>query len=89
MKYKGELCPNIQDKLEKLKIKVRNCFYTFAGKKKYEVDFYSTQHVVDLITNTCSYRMWDLLGIPCNHIISTIYANREKSKNYVHAHFSK
>ena len=89
LKYKGEPCPNIQDKLETLKNESRNCFCTFAGDKKFEVDFYSTQHVVDLIGKTCSYRMWELLGVPCNHAIAAIFANREKPEVYVHAYFSK
>ena len=89
LKYKGKLCPNIQDKLEKLKIEARNCFCTLAGEKKYEVDFYSTQHVVDLIGKTCSCRMWELSGVPCNHAIAAIFANREKPEAYVHAYFLK
>ena len=87
-KYKGLLCPNIQDKLEKIKIDARNCFCTCAGEKKYEVDFYSTQNVVDLNNKSCSCRMWDLSGIPYKHAISAIYANKEKPESYVHAYYS-
>ena len=89
LKYKGELCPNIQDKLETLKIESRNCFFTFTGDKKFELDFYSTRHVVDLIGKTCSCRMWKLSYVPCNQAIAAIFANIEKPEAYVHAYFSK
>ena len=45
--------------------------------------------MVDLKTNTCSCRMWDLLEIPCNYAISAIYANKERPEDYVHVYFLK
>ena len=83
-KYRGDICPNKQAELEYRKMDSRNCFPTPAGHMKYKVDYYSTQCVVNLAEKTCSYRMWDLPGLPCKYAISAIYANREKPETYVH-----
>ena len=57
LKYKGNVCPNVQDKMEKLKMESRNCFCTSAGDLKYEVDYYDTQSYVNLTDKTCSCRV--------------------------------
>ena len=77
-KYRGDICPNAQETLEKAKYESRNYFCTPAGQMKYEVHYYSTSSVVDLSTRSCSYKVWDLTGIPYKHAVSTIYTNREK-----------
>ncbi|CAH9126317.1 unnamed protein product [Cuscuta epithymum] len=82
-KYKGNICPNKQDLLEKFKFESRNCFSTPVGDNLFEVDFYDTSHVVNLRDKTCTCRRWDLNGIPCKHGVSAIYANREKLEDYV------
>ncbi|KAF2325306.1 hypothetical protein GH714_026317 [Hevea brasiliensis] len=48
LKYKGDICPNAQDTLEKLKFESKNCFCTPAGERRHEVDFYDTNNVVNL-----------------------------------------
>ena len=88
-RYRGDICPAVQDKLEKLKYESRNCFCTPAGQLKYQVDYYSTQASVNLVERTCSCRMWDITGVPCKHAISAIYANRELPEAYVHKYFLK
>ena len=89
LKYRGNICPNVQDKLELLKIESRNYFCTPAGNLKYEVDYYNTQCSVNLGDRTCTCRMWDLNGIPCRHAISAIYANRQVPEDFVHKFFFK
>ena len=64
-RYEGHICPTIQDKLEKIKVEARNCFPSWAGDIKFEVDCYDTTHVVVLEARTCGCRTWDLIGIPC------------------------
>ena len=54
--YRGELCPNAQEILEKHKVESRNYFCTLAGERKYEVDFGDTRNVVNLAKRTCSCR---------------------------------
>ncbi|KAL7179781.1 hypothetical protein ACSBR1_043062 [Camellia fascicularis] len=85
----GSICPTVQQKLESNKENARNCFASFVGDLKFEVDYYDTTHVVDLRARTCGCRDWDLTGIPCKHAISCIYLNREKPEAYVHNYFNK
>ncbi|XP_028055287.1 uncharacterized protein LOC114259468 [Camellia sinensis] len=88
-KYNGEICPNIHDKLEKLKMESRNCFATWCGQLEFEVDHFQRRYIVDLSTRTCSCRRWDLSGLPCSHGISVIQINLEQSEAYVHEYYSK
>ncbi|KAL7175189.1 hypothetical protein ACSBR2_028902 [Camellia fascicularis] len=88
-KYTGEICPNIVKDLEALKVQARNCFATYCGDKKFEVDCGDTTHIVDLEERKCSCRMWDLSGIPCKHAVSSIFVQREKPEDYMHPYYSK
>ena len=83
-KYTGKVCPNIQDKLEKLKYESIPFSATPAGSFRYEVDNGHERHVVDLVKKACSCRLWDLIGLPCKHGISAIVKNLEKVEEYVH-----
>ena len=74
-KYGGSLCLNIQDKLEKLKMESRSFSIMSSGQFKYEVDNDYERHVVHLIKKECTYRIWDLIGIPCKHGVAAIYKN--------------
>ena len=56
-KYAREVCPNIQDKLEKLKLEWIPFCATPSGRLMYEVDNNCKRHVVDLTNRTCSCRM--------------------------------
>ena len=88
-KYTGKVCPNIQDKLEKLKHDSIPFSATPAGSFMYEVDNGHERHVVDLAKKACSCRIWDLTGLPCKHGISAIVKNLEKVEDYVHPCYLK
>lgn len=62
--YRGELCPNAQEILEKHKVESRDYFCTPTSERRYEVDFGDARNMVELSKNTCSCRYWDLTGIP-------------------------
>ena len=83
-KYTGKVCPNIQDKLEKLKHESIPFSATPTGSLMYDVDNGRERHVVDLAKKACSCRIWDLTGLPCKHGISAIVKNLEKVEEYVH-----
>ena len=83
-KYTGNVCPNIQDKLEKLKHESIPFSATPASSFTYEVDNGCEGHVVDLAKKACSCRIWDLTGLPCKHGIFVIVKNLEKVEDYVH-----
>ena len=88
-KYTGKMCPNIQDKLEKLKYESVPSNATPAGSFMYKVDNGHERHVVDLAKKACSCRIWDLTVLPCKHGISTIVKNLEKVEDYVHPCYLK
>ena len=46
-KYRGKLCPSIQDKLEKLKLESKGFCTMPSGRFVYEVDNERERHVVD------------------------------------------
>ncbi|KAK9991378.1 hypothetical protein SO802_026363 [Lithocarpus litseifolius] len=55
-KYRGKLCPSIQDKLEKLKLESKGFCAMPSERFVYEVDNERERHVVDLVGKTCSCR---------------------------------
>jgi len=55
----------------------------------YEVDNEYERHVINLIRKCCSYRVWDLTGIPCKHGVAAIYKNLERPEDYVHVCYKK
>ena len=83
------MCPNIQDKLEKLKYESIHFSVTPSDRFMYEVDNGRERHVVDLVRKACSCRIWDLIGLLCKHGIFTIVKNLEKVENYVHPCYLK
>ena len=90
MKYNGVICPRIKAKLERAKEEAVLCIPHMNGAGKFEVDTFSgSKKVVDLVAGTCSCRIWDITGIPCAHVVSAIYAQREVPENYVSHYYKK
>ena len=85
----GKLCPSIQDKLEKLKLKSKNFYAMPSGRFMYEIDNEKERHVVDLVGKTCSRRVWDLTGILYKHGVVAIFVNCEKLEDYTHPCYYK
>ncbi|KAK5793909.1 hypothetical protein PVK06_035085 [Gossypium arboreum] len=75
-KWKGTLCPKIKKKLD-INIKdLLRCVPSHAGGDKYQVECNpGSQHVVDLVQNSCSCRNWDLTSIPCMYALAVIDAS--------------
>ena len=88
-KYTRKVCPNIQDKLEKLKHESIPFSATPASSFTYEVNNGCEGHVVNLAKKACSCRIWDLTGLPCKHGIFVIVKNLEKVEDYVHPCYLK
>ena len=55
-KYRGKLCPSIQDKLEKLKLESKGIYAMPSRRFVYEVDNERERHMVDLVGKTCNCR---------------------------------
>ncbi|XP_058208017.1 uncharacterized protein LOC131321031 [Rhododendron vialii] len=88
-KYTGHLCPNIQEKIDKLKVESRICVAAWCGELEFEVDYYDRTYTLDLRTKICSCCRWQLTGIPCYHAIAAIQKNKEHVETYVHPYFIK
>ncbi|KAK8621017.1 hypothetical protein V6N13_067464 [Hibiscus sabdariffa] len=74
-KWTTTLCPKIQQKLVASIERSNRCWTTHAGHFKYQVAYGPhTQHIVDVEKHTYSCRIWQLTGIPCNHVVSAIFA---------------
>ncbi|PPR92120.1 hypothetical protein GOBAR_AA28550 [Gossypium barbadense] len=65
---------------------VRTKIMLLIVKKKEEADKWKgtlcSQHVVDLVQNSCSCRNWDLTGIPCLLALSVIHVKNEFPDTY-------
>ncbi|KAJ8626414.1 hypothetical protein MRB53_019721 [Persea americana] len=86
----GILCPNIQNKLEKLKAESASFIPHWNGKDKFEVvGLHGDQFVVNVTDRTCSCRLWHITGIPCKHAIATINHFGYNPDDYVHEAYSK
>ena len=88
-KYTRKVCPNIQDKLKKLKYESIPFSATPSDRFMYEVDNGRERHVIDLVRKACNYRIWDLTRLPYKYGISTIIKNLEKVEDYVHPCYLK
>ncbi|MFQ6640476.1 hypothetical protein Gotur_015899, partial [Gossypium turneri] len=52
------------------------CVPSHASGDRYQVECgLGSQHVVDLVEDSCSCKNWDLTGIPCMHAVFDIYSN--------------
>ncbi|XP_059624939.1 uncharacterized protein LOC132268176 [Cornus florida] len=85
----GLLCPDIQKAFNKVKQQASMCKVHYVGDDKYEVQCYGISKAVDLDRHTCSYRVWNLTGIPCKHAVACIFTKRDTPESYVHPFYYK
>nr|KAJ0194909.1 hypothetical protein LSAT_V11C700343460 [Lactuca sativa] len=54
----------------------------FCGNGKYQVSGpWMDQCAVDVVQQTCSCTKWELIGMPCKHVVATIWEIRKNSKD--------
>ncbi|KAK8570562.1 hypothetical protein V6N13_032179 [Hibiscus sabdariffa] len=82
-KWKGELCPRIEKKLEEHKKLSSSCHVIWNGAEGYEVVHGDDTFVVDVREWKCTSRVWDLIGIPCPHAVCVILYREEPLNQYV------
>jgi hypothetical protein len=70
VKWPGPICPKIKKKVEKFAELASICYVTPAGEGIFKVDSQGRAYIVDLMTQTCTCRRWDISGIPCHHSIA-------------------
>ncbi|XP_038719827.1 uncharacterized protein LOC120012476 [Tripterygium wilfordii] len=85
-----QICPGIQNKLEKAKKDSNNCCVQWPGGTLYEVDHcYDGRLVVDVGMRRCGCTKWDLTGIPCSHACDAIFHRQHYPEDYVHEYFKR
>ncbi|GJZ00482.1 ankyrin repeat-containing protein [Tanacetum coccineum] len=79
--HKHELTPWAEAKLAQRIAKSVTWTVRPATNYLYNVVDYYKNATVDLNTRTCSYRQWQLSGLPCGHLIAVMRHLRQSSAN--------
>ncbi|KAL0423209.1 UNVERIFIED_CONTAM: hypothetical protein Sradi_0855700 [Sesamum radiatum] len=87
-KWDGVICPNIKKILLKIEKEVGECIPMRSDEWNFQIVGPFDQHTVNVLQRICSYRKWDLSGIPCRHAVSTIWCRNEEPEAYVHKYYS-
>ncbi|KAK4390198.1 hypothetical protein Sango_2083100 [Sesamum angolense] len=87
-KYTEKICPRIQQKLDCIKIKALEFEPFLAADGIWEVTLRSLSWLVNLQNRTCSYREWDLTGIPCSHATCAILVEHKEIEEHVDPYYS-
>ncbi|KAK2383489.1 hypothetical protein QL285_070935 [Trifolium repens] len=91
-RYRGNICPIIQQQLEKTKRVANGWSPTWHHDDDYAI-FGVTNgtetYIVNLVQKTCTCRKWDLTGIPCCHAIACIWHNRKEPEVFVSSYYRK
>nr|KAJ0220802.1 hypothetical protein LSAT_V11C200091720 [Lactuca sativa] len=70
----GPLTPTATKIMEKNEAAATQYIAEWCGDEKYQVKGpWNDQHVVDMHERVCICRKWELIGIPCRHVISVLY----------------
>lgn len=59
---------------------------TYAARLTFQMThvIFTSSFVIDLVKQTCSRNFWDLVGIPCRHVVSLIHKKVDDLTKYVH-----
>lgn len=82
-KWTGDICPKIQHILELTKDQQKFWHVVPCGNNKFEVRKGYDAFKVDEAARTCSCRMWQLLGLPCVHVVACIFKLSKLVEPYV------
>ncbi|XP_075674947.1 uncharacterized protein LOC142644159 [Castanea sativa] len=88
-KFTSDICPNIVQQLEQLKVDSKSFSAVPSGCFIYKVNNEYERHVFNFTRKCCSCRVWNLTRIPCKHGVVVIYKNLERLGDYVHACYRK
>ncbi|WOH06484.1 hypothetical protein DCAR_0625912 [Daucus carota subsp. sativus] len=83
------ICPRIKKRLDLLITESRNWTASWDGQKLFAVKQGTRVNTVDLETMSCSCRVFDLTGIPCEHAIAAIYDRRHQVIDYISDYYKR
>lgn len=76
--HSKKICPLVMDMLKYLIVNNSSCCLpTWVGGNMYEVEAWPDRFVVDLKACKCTRRKWQRSGLPCIHVISCIFINKQ------------
>ena len=84
MKVESKICPKVLKRLHREKTANSRWVACWVGHTQFEVKNGLQSFTVDLEKGHCSCRKWDTTSIPCAHVVSCIFFNRQDAKQYVH-----
>ncbi|XP_060195395.1 uncharacterized protein LOC132624670 [Lycium barbarum] len=87
--WTGDFSPYAMDFYNDFRIIAQGCQVQGNGVLGYEVVEGSDKHVVDLLRKKCTCRTWDLIGIPCPHVIKVLLHDKQEPLNEMHWWYSK
>ena len=87
-KFQGTLCPKIKKKILKRSEWANLCYALPAGQGVFQINERENQYIVELTTQHCDCRRWDLTGIPCNHAIAALRHERIPTESVVPSCYS-
>ncbi|XP_043705403.1 uncharacterized protein LOC122655261 [Telopea speciosissima] len=80
---------NVKRKLDMVQEKARECIVHSSSPHTFEVqDMFQGRFMVNLIAHTCTYRIWNSIGLPCKHAVAAITFTKEKIEQYCDAFYS-
>lgn len=83
-RYKDPKYLKIQKKKVKLaKLHDMECHVTWGGRSNFEIDHPDSTFIVDLNNRICRCQMFDLIGIPCSHVVSAIIFSRKEIEHFI------
>ncbi|XVF18688.1 hypothetical protein REPUB_Repub11eG0044500 [Reevesia pubescens] len=88
-RWRGQVGPSIMVVLEKNASVASHYEVVFNGAHGFEVDLGEKRYIVNLGDMTCTYKRYQLSGIPCAHAICAIRDQAGNVKDYVSSWFHK
>ncbi|KAL3508181.1 hypothetical protein ACH5RR_033563 [Cinchona calisaya] len=89
-KVNADICLKMHDIVEQNKSKSIEYDAHKAAEGLWEIATLSGNHVVSFSSSSCTYREWDMTGIPCVHACSAIMHDRKKEvSEFVNPYYSK
>lgn len=91
-KYRGEVMPK---PMKRLSVEIEKSAYWFptcSSEDKFEVKFMGTNgdsFIVDLRAQSCTCNLWELVGIPCRHVVACISYNGLNPQSFVHDYYKR
>lgn len=78
------VCPNIIRKFNKVRHRTQYYHVLWNGDSGFEVREKKWRFTVDLRSQTCSCRYWQVSWIPCQHACAALFKMSEEPNNYIH-----